>query len=582
MILAMPPTIIEPLSEEIIVEKITSTGRYRMLPPWATYYKIRSGITTFAIDPKNSRPSTYSLDNVKVYLNGKELRPGYDFAVNVINETITILVPTIRTGDAIAITPMVDYEYTVAGDTLYFSSPISDATIKVTTFTNHDNMLIRTERFKGNYSRKFTLTLPAINESYTWVTVNNKPLIGGYDYMLLDDYKTIELSEFIDVGLTDDIVIVTVNPPTFDDKILGFRLFNDMFNRQDFHRISKYFSTALTEPLTYDSDRVFVEDGDHLLEPNPGLNLPGVVYIDGERIEYLEKDGNVLSQLRRSTLGTGPALFSDIGTKVIDQSVRQSIPTVYRNLVQHIPTSTATTYIISTIGNTATFSVNTTTSVGAGIILSNLANAVDQVEVYYGGRRLRKTSLEVHDKSISYYNSPESTIVYPPEFSINMPKTVLVTEMVNGGHIQYGSGWVFHETTETMKIQPGWIMQDASGHRYIVVYSGHNDLFNGWGVGFADAITIAWPLTFIEPTKITLNIAEEIKAGTRITIVQRQGEFWEDTASTSLLSSTGTQATFLRFRTADLPNIYFYGGDNMLTEESNALTDENGEPLQGY
>jgi hypothetical protein len=400
--------------------------------------------------------------------------------------------------------------------------------------------------------------------------------------MLLDDYKTIELSEFVDVGLNDDIVIVTVNPPTFDDKILGFRLFNDMFNRQDFHRISKYFSTALTEPLTYDSDRVFVEDGDNLLEPNPGKNIPGVVYIDGERIEYLEKDGNVLTRLRRSTLGTGPALFSDIGTKVIDQSVSQAIPTVHRSLVQHIPTSTATTYTISETNNTSTFSVNTTTSVGSGIILSNLANAVDQIEVYYGGRRLRKTSLEVHDKSVSYYNSPESTIVYPPEFSINVPITISVITDVNGGQPPTGSGWVFHETTATMQIQPGWIMQDANGARYTVIYSGHNSLFNGQGVGFANAITITWPLTFIEPTKITLNIAEEIKTGTRITIVQRRGEFWEDTASTSLLSSTGTQATFLRFRTADLPNIYFYGGDNMLTEESNALTDENGEPLQGY
>ena len=305
--------------------------------------------------------------------------------------------------------------------------------------------------------------------------------------------------------MNDAVIIVTVNPPTFDDKILGFRLFKDMFDRQDFHRISKYFSTTLTEPLTYTSDQIVVKDGDHLLQPNPGKNIPGVVYIDGERIEYLKKDGTVLSQLRRSTLGTGPALFSDIDTKVIDQSISQTIPTVYRSLVQHIPTSTTTTYIISTITNTTTFSVNTTTGAGTGIILSNLANAVDQVEVYYGGRRLRKTSLEVHDKSVSYYNSLESIIVHPPEFTI---------------------------TTSTRAL--------------------------------------------------TLNITEEIKAGTRITVIKREGELWEDTSSTSLLSSAGTQANFLRFRTADLPDIYFYGGDKMLTESSNALTDENGEPLEGY
>jgi hypothetical protein len=165
---------------------------------------------------------------------------------------------------------------------------------------------------------------------------------------------------------------------------------------------------------------------------------------------------------------------------------------------------------------------------------------------------------------------------------MNMPGTVPVIIDVNGGTPPTGSGWVLPETTATVQIQPGWIMQDATGARYTVIYSGHNVLFNGWGVGFATALTIAWPLTFIEPTRITLNIAEEITTGTRITIVKKEGEFWTDTTSTSLISSTGTQANFLRSRPAELPDIYFYGGDSVIFENSNALTDENGEPLEGY
>jgi hypothetical protein len=49
-----------------------------------------------------------------------------------------------------------------------------------------------------------------------------------------------------------------------------------------------------------------------------------------------------------------------------------------------------------------------------------------------------------------------------------------------------------------------------------------------------------------------------------------------------LLFSTGTQANFLRSRPAELPDIYFYGGEKVLIENSIALTDENGEPLEGY
>jgi hypothetical protein len=512
LILNRAPGGIEPVSEQVIVEKITSSTRYRMLPPWASYYKIRNGLMTYAIDSKNSRPGVYNLNNVKVYLNGIELRPGYDFTVNTINETVTLIKPGIVTNDAIAITPIVDYDYIVKDRTLSLSTPVTTATIKVTSFTDHDNMMIRTERFKGDDS--LVLSHPVLNENYVWVTVDSKPLTAGFDYIILEDMRTIELSEFVNVKLTDDIVVVVINPPSYGTTILGYRIFKDMFGRQQFRRISEYFSTRLTQPLQYTDDQIVVEHGDHLLQPNPGRNLPGVIIVDSERIEYTAKDGNVLSGLRRSTLGTGPAKFSDIGTEVIDQSIRQIIPTVDYSLIQHIPSSNTTTYTISTVTNTATFVISTSTHAGNGITFSTLTNAIDQVEVYYGGRQLRKTSLKVHDKSRSYYTmssvqvngvTTSSYEILPPEFTI---------------------------TTSTRQL--------------------------------------------------TLNIAEELTTGTRITIVKRVGEFWEDTSSTSLISSIGAQANFIRSRLAELPDIYYYGGEKVLLENSVALTDENGEPLEGY
>ena len=286
---------------------------------------------------------------------------------------------------------------------------------------------------------------------------------------------------------------------------MGYKIFKDMFGRQQFRRLSEYFSTKLIQPLQYTDDKIYLEKGDHLLQPNPGRNLPGVVVIDSERIEYTSKDGNVLSGLRRSTLGTGPAKFSDVGTTVIDQSIRQTIPTIDYSLIQHIPSSNTTTYTISTSSGTTVFSATSSTHAGSGIKFSTLTNAVDQIEVYYGGRQLRKSSLRVHDKSISYYDSADSIVVYPPEFTIS---------------------------TSTRQI--------------------------------------------------TLNIAEEITTGTRITIIKKEGALWTGTEATSLLTSNATQANFLRSRTAELPDIYFYGGEKVLLENSNALTDENGEPLEGY
>jgi hypothetical protein len=511
----LPPNFVEPASEQIIVEKITTDGRHRMLPPWASYYIVKSGVTTYAIDPKNSRLNTYSLDNVKAYINGVELRPGYDFTVDANAQTLTLTLPNLAKGDALAITPIVDNDYIVKGDKIFFTTPVvSTATIRLTSFTDHDNMMLRTERFKAAGRRLFALTYPVIFDSYVWVTLNDRQLVAGYDFRILDDLRTIEMSEYVEVGQTDDLVVTTVNPPSFGSTVLGYREFKDMFGKQQFRRLSQYFSTKIAEPLEYSHDKITLEDGDHLLQPNPGLNVPGVIVVDSERIEYGAKDGNVLSQLRRSTLGTGPAKFSDAGTSVIDQSLRQQIPTTYRDCIQYIPASNTTTYVISTVSNTATYSFSSITAVGDGIMFMSathvnnnkpVPNAVDQVEVYYGGRQLRKTPMKVHDKSISYYESEQSTTILPPEFTI---------------------------TTSTQLL--------------------------------------------------TLNIAEEINTGTRITVVMRRAEFWTDTSSTSILSSTGTQATMLRARVAVLPDIYYYGGEKTLLEYSLPLTDENGEPFEGY
>ena len=55
-----------------------------------------------------------------------------------------------------------------------------------------------------------------------------------------------------------------------------------------------------------------------LSNPNRNLNLPGIIEINGERIEYYQKNGNVLSQLRRGTLGTGVPTVHLTNNYVID------------------------------------------------------------------------------------------------------------------------------------------------------------------------------------------------------------------------------------------------------------------------
>ena len=83
-----------------------------------------------------------------------------------------------------------------------------------------------------------------------------------------------------------------------------------------------------------------------LLTPVDGsTQLPGVIFIGKERIEYFYKSGNVLSNIRRGTLGTA-ILNHQIGARVEDASGKQTVPysdTVYTK--KHIADGETTRFI---------------------------------------------------------------------------------------------------------------------------------------------------------------------------------------------------------------------------------------------
>ena len=642
--LSHPPSTIGPESSQVIVELISNSGqRYILNPPEVSYYQItNTNQLTFRINHRIDRNSNiYSLSNnvAGVYVNGVKRRPGFDYIMgpgSTTTATITLLSGNI--GDAVAIEDRyLGADFTINGTTLTLTTPTISTSIIVTTFSDQDGMLIRSEKFTGTQSGRYQISRPVINANCVWVWKNGVSLIPNIDYAILSDKLTVQISDSLITRDSDNILIMSVSDQNLASTTIGYRIFNDMFNRTNFKRLSAENSTYLAQPLSYTDSEIYLNDASNIIPPNPYTNVPGVVIIAGERIEFTKKVDNVLSQLRRATLGTGPKTYSEIYTKVIDQSPDQTIPFAETILKQvQFTTGTSNVYMLSVTTSTVNLPYTTSTVVSDGIVLSTSTNipAVDQVQVYYGGRLLNKVGTYHQDTAVSY-DSPEFTLIgsvglesqlpditginhayivtstnqvwvyrksskessvngyeysgltyQPPEFSINITvPTVNVTEMVNGGQVPTGSGWVLHETTATMQIQPGWIMQDATGARYTVSYSGHNTLFNGWGVGFATALTIAWPLTFIGPAlqQITLNIQGDIRDNIKLVVIKKQIKptaLWNN--GISLLSSNSAPAEFLRAKPAELPDMYYYGGDPTLTTGAGfALTDNNDDPLEG-
>lgn len=538
--LSIPLPNIEPISSQLIVEyEPLDTpgliGKQRLYPPDVRYYKYTGDSLVFEIDRVERNPDTFSSSNLKVYANGELLRPGFDYTINS-NNTITIAEDLLAVNDVVAIENLFEYEYVILDNRLILRDVWQQGagTLTVTSFRDHDGMTLRSERFAWNGFGRYVLSLPAVSSDFMWVYVNGRPLAYGYDYELLEDRRTVQFSEWVALGPElsqfagwlningqSEVMITVVNSPLIPNVTLGYKIFKDIFDRSHYTRLAEFYTTRLTKELVLEDTEIHVEDSSKLIPPNPIKNIPGVVYIDGERIEFFEKRDNTLSNLRRSTLGTAPATYSEIGTKLIDQSSQQKVP--YTDVIKrqkHITSSTTGAYVLNTVTNTyntytfiistATYTVSTGTiweSGGDGITLVTDADPTNQLYVRYGGRPLRKNDIQVHDSTKAYDTTSTSLVTIPAEFS--------------------------------------------------VIYNSSQNRF-----------------------ELNLNIAD-FTPGVRIDIEQRTGVIWQ--GSESLLVADTPQAEFLRQKTSALPDVYYYGGDPTLVDDTNfELTDDDDTPIEGY
>jgi len=66
----------------------------------------------------------------------------------------------------------------------------------------------------------------------------------------------------------------------------AFRLFDNMSEDHAFYRISDAYTTTLSRDLLIADDKIFVTDGTRLPNPNRDAGIPGVVFVNGEKISY--------------------------------------------------------------------------------------------------------------------------------------------------------------------------------------------------------------------------------------------------------------------------------------------------------
>jgi len=372
-------------------------------------------------------------ETVKVFINNVEQTINQTYRWNRFNNTVELFVDTGQIGDTLDVFIIDHGEF----DFGYFDSnnvyvetptqihldtaPTSGEKVRVYTFANHDPLQIERQNYKvktfttvtvgtDDYVEYHQLTNgfiklrdKALDTDYVWLTRNGTLLTPSVEYSVLEDRRTLRVE--IDIAADDELEVIHFSNPVAIPKF-GYSQFKDMLNRYHFKRLGDVTTYQLAKDLNYFDTNISVTNSDTLPEPNKERSIPGIIFINGERIEYYLKEDGLLRQLRRGTLGTGIATLHKSGTPVLDQSNKQTVPYKDKQLVQNF---------------TADGSTNAVT-------LDFIPKNVNEFEVYVAGKRLRKNAISVFNP-LTDLDSPEGDTTSPAEFSVDgVTSTLTLTD----------------------------------------------------------------------------------------------------------------------------------------------------------
>ena len=373
---------------------------------------------------------TLGADDIIVILNGRQLTYTSDFIFRPANSSVEIFENVAQPGDILEIYVKTDGEYTVSGNILTLNTPPAEFTpIKVTHFSKHDvqqidrknyDIVTRTTlsfesagdiEYNHLLAGLIKLQRPTIDAEYVWIILNGKLQTPSVDYKVTNDRLFVRMAQQLNPNDTIEVIQFAEDGPTVSK--FGFRQFKDMLNRTVYKRLGDINTYRLAKDLTVFDKEIIIDDATSMFVPDKFTNTPGVLFINGERIEYMVKDGNSLQQLRRGTMGTGVKDIHNIGDQLFDQGFQQTIPYQDQTLVN--------TYN----GDNTTKTFN----------LDWEPNSVNEFEVFVGGKRLRKSAIPVFDPTVDQ-DSPEGDVTAPAEFSISSPNILnLATAPAEGVRI---------------------------------------------------------------------------------------------------------------------------------------------------
>lgn len=376
-------------------------------------YDGSNNVIELGIDP-TLPAGTIILNNILVYINN-ELQPVIvAYTYNNASSLLTVNPEYLNAGDEIKVLVDVSSDYNIVNDDIVISEAYAAImtagdVIEVTWFSEYPSFDIISDQYTGGQV-KYKLKRPAIDSNFVWVYKNGSRLTKEQDFLI--DMSRSEIYLNIETIAADSVKIVEFGNDTWTLPN-AYEIFKDMLNIYHFRRYSKN-NVKLTKDLNYYDLYIEVSDASSLFVPNAARNIPGVVLINNERIEYLQKTGNILSQLRRGCQGTSIAETYPVGTVIADSSMSETIPYVDQQ-ERYDFVSDGSTLLIGPLDFIPSQGVRSNWYRSS---IPSLNGPCDQLEVFVGGTRLRKDPIAVYDETQGAA-SPSADITIEAEFSVD-------------------------------------------------------------------------------------------------------------------------------------------------------------------
>ena len=407
----LPGNRLQPYETNVIVRK----GQEILRPSTVIYFTMANDVLSYTIPAHKFATYSISSNNIRVYADSNTLTPGVGYIVDLLGITIELSQSSYIDGAKLAVVINVDFDYAITDvGTIEFSTVYpADTDIEIISFYNH--MLLDIDRttdvmipstiltpgttdyyeFTNKLGGYFTLRHSSVSDDFIWIIKNGTLLTHSVDYAVDDDRITVRLKESLE---STDVVQVMLFSDQTIRSTFGFMQFKDMLNRVHYKRLRAEKASVLASNLTQSDIQITVVDGSVFSLPNPALNLPGIIEIHGERIEYFTKVGNVLGQLRRGTLGTGTPAVHLVGQLVQDIGPTETIPYADKIIIDTVISNGVAT----NLGN-----------------LSYTPMDINEVDVFVSGYKLKKVDYDLFEETNGYPYSTEGDSTFSAEFSVD-------------------------------------------------------------------------------------------------------------------------------------------------------------------